>query len=103
MDSQNKVAGSVLAEAFNAVKVRDKSHGEIAGSFDAIAALWDAYVRYIPNGRIKAVDVAHMMNLLKVVRSVHGDAKSVEHYADAAGYESLAAVLAGVEVTNAER
>jgi len=103
MDSQNKVAGSVLAEAFAAVKVRGENHGEIIASFDAIASMWDAYVRHIPNGRIKAVDVAHMMNLLKVVRSVHGNAKELDHYSDAAGYESLAAILAGVEINNAER
>lgn len=71
-----------------------------------IGDLWTQYLRHTTMHRttgdivtiddlaITPVDVAHLMNLLKVARSTLGDPKQVDNYIDAAGYESLAGALA---------
>lgn len=103
MDAENKtVVAKVLGSTFKVLESRSEEHGPVGPSFRMIADLWNAYVSNIPDRRIMPSDVAHMMNLLKVARAVHGNATNPDHYSDASGYESIAAVLAGVE-PNAER
>lgn len=91
---------SVLEEAQKVVGERAKTHGEDTGAcFDAIAASWAAYLSGRHKGPMAAweltgFDVAQMMVLFKVARSVSGDRLHKDHYIDQAGYSELAWRLA---------
>ena len=100
-----KVASHVLYTANKAVSVdRGPQHGPLEDSFEYIAQLWTTYIegsihnRHERQVNIDAFDVLQMMTLLKIGRAVYGDASMADHYADAAGYQSLAAAIAGVQV-----
>jgi hypothetical protein len=65
-----------------------------------IADLWTTYIRNkqgINIDNLRGYDVAQMMTLLKVARAVHGNPLNEDNYVDAAGYQSLAAGIAGVK------
>lgn len=95
---KREIAASILHTASKIVSSERKNqHGDAENSFHMIAALWRAYLTGRP-GEIDARDVAHMMALLKIARSVHGDASHADHYVDAAGYAALAGMLARVEM-----
>ena len=73
---------------------RNKQYGEPEDSFRAIAEFWETYVRErcVSTGAgvcINAADVAMMMVLLKVARTIGGT--KADTYIDIAGYASCAA------------
>ncbi len=102
-------AGSVLHKAAEIVDgARQQTHGEKERSFQTIATLWNTYL-FGRKGVIRAIEtdgsiwfdfpiidphnVAQMMELMKIARSISGTAVE-DHYVDSAGYAALAAELA---------
>lgn len=89
------VASEILREAAGIVEgARNTTHGDKERSFALIGELWATYLR----GRhgitppVEAFDVAQMMVLLKIARSIQG--KPVrDHFVDAAGYAGIAGEL----------
>lgn len=75
---------------------RHDAHGEIEASFKATACLWQAWlsVRRDPRSPLSASDVAHMLSLLKKVRSQHGEQNDDDHVDDC-GYAAIAGQLEG--------
>lgn len=92
-----KNAGDMLREAADIVQgARNTTHGDKERSFQAIASLWNAYLKQRPagpEGVITAHDVAWMMVLMKMARSHHGTANR-DHFVDAAGYAAIAGEIA---------
>lgn len=76
---------------------RDEQYGSPEQSFDAIAALWNAYLHnIIPKSvpdMLSAVDVAVMMTLFKIARISTGVQKD-DSWIDAAGYIACGAEIA---------
>lgn len=99
MTDKRNNAGGILQAAHRCIMAERKNqHGDAEDSFQMIAALWSAYLDSVRPDDSKALtprDVAHMMTLLKVSRSIHGDPAHADHYVDAAGYQALAGMLAG--------
>lgn len=94
MTKSGTVSASILREAATIVEgARNATHGDKRESFAAIAGLWNAYLAARrEGGAITGADVAWMMTLLKIARSVQG--KPVrDHYVDAAGYAGIAAEI----------
>lgn len=90
-------AGDILQEAKTIVTGdRNTTHGSMERSFVVIAQLWDTYlVGRKHGGPITAVDVANMMVLLKIARSIQGTPVR-DHYVDMAGYAAISGELQGV-------
>jgi len=88
-------AGDILRDAASIVEgARNATHGEKERSFSVIAALWQAYLDgKRTSGALTARDVAQMMVLLKVARSIQGDPVK-DHFLDAAGYSAIAGEIA---------
>lgn len=88
-------AKEVLEEAIAQVSTKSNEHGNTEHSFEMIAALWDAYIKHstVAQGfmEVKPTDVAQLMVLLKIARSVYGE--SGDNYVDEAGYGALASLL----------
>lgn len=92
----NTRAASILREAATIVDgARNQTHGDKERSFVAIAALWDAYLLSRPHASaavqtpsITPADVAAMMVLMKMARSMHGQ-HIPDHAVDAAGYSAI--------------
>ena len=72
---------------------RRETHGDFKHNFAAIASLWNGYFQARSGGLITAEDVAHMMVLLKIARTLRG-AHNNDDYVDAIGYAMIAAGLA---------
>ena len=77
---------------------RQKTHGQKERSFQAIAAMWNTYLESralsgTASFDITSIDVANMMTLLKITRSIQGT-PTPDHYIDAAGYAGIAGELA---------
>lgn len=70
---------------------REQDYGSPENSFDAIAALWNAYLNGCPAStvnsqvQLEAKDVAAMLALLKIARIASGHAKE-DNWIDLAGY-----------------
>jgi hypothetical protein len=92
-------AAGILREAAGIVEgARNATHGDKERSFQAIAGMWNAYLaaRKNPSALIQPVDVSNMMVVLKIGRSVQGEAVR-DHYVDMAGYAAISGELqAGV-------
>jgi len=74
---------------------RDRQHGAKDDNFSRIASLWDAYLHTRrTRGPLTAVDVGHMMVLMKVARTQSG-ALNMDDYVDMAGYAACAGEIAG--------
>ena len=92
-------AGHILRKAAAIVEgSRQASHGDKERSFGHIAEMWNGYLsaRRDPTAAVRARDVAQMMVLLKIVRSVQGSGEP-DHFLDQAGYSALAGELASRE------
>lgn len=104
MTDNRKLAEDVLKTALDVVmNQRQGAHGGAENSFAVIGAYWTVYLKSVgilPDGvsLISAYDVAQMMTLLKIARAAMGDGTHADHYIDAAGYNALAAMLAGAKV-----
>jgi hypothetical protein len=79
---------------------RRETHGDFKENFEAIAGLWDAYIAAKNYGTsqfrvslIDAEDVAQMMVLMKIARTMNGRLNP-DDYVDAIGYATIAAGLA---------
>lgn len=68
---------------------REDDYGDAAPSFDRIAGMWEAYLGV----EMSAVDVANMMILLKVSRSITS-ADKLDTWYDICGYAALAGEIA---------
>lgn len=88
-------AEKVLKDAGATIRKRLKQHGHTESSFTMIASLWSNYIHHtvIARGNTKLLpqDVAQMMVLVKIARSVYGF--SPDNFEDSAGYTALAAML----------
>lgn len=79
---------SILQEAMDLVHGdRRTDYGDMAASFNRIAAFWSSYLGVSVN----ALDVAKMMILLKVSRAKHNNHR--DSYVDIVGYVECAAHL----------
>lgn len=67
---------------------REQTYGDPAQNFDATASLWNGYLhaKYRVTGSMdfNALDVAHMMMLLKMAREIHMHKR--DNVVDMAGY-----------------
>ena len=92
---QLSVAESVLLDASSAVRDRNKEHGHTQRSFGMIADMWSVYINHSftirGEVRLKPHDVAQMMAMVKLARTVYG--YSIDNFIDGAGYTALAAML----------
>jgi hypothetical protein len=88
----------ILTEAAQIVAgPRNTTHGDKVASFRVIANLWNAYLGgRLDQGPITARDVAQLMVLLKIARSIQG-ASIRDHYLDQCGYSAIAGELAEAE------
>lgn len=77
---------------------REGTHGDKVRNHACIASFWNAYIdeRIMAEGkhnRLRALDVANMMELLKIARRLNG-AFNVDDYIDGAGYAACAGEIA---------
>ena len=90
-------AGSIARDAAELVSGdRDRQHGNKVDNWGRIAAIWNAYlfeIRRHPGYPLDAVDVGHMMVLMKIARTQSG-AFNLDDYIDAAGYAACAGEIA---------
>jgi hypothetical protein len=95
MSEQHDIAEKVLLDAGNAIRERHKEHGHTERSFAMIGEMWSTYIAHAFTNRnehkLKPHDIAQMMAVLKIARSVYG--YSMDNFTDGAGYTSLAAML----------
>lgn len=75
----------ILNEALEVVTKRQQVHGSPENSFATIAKLWSAYLEKV----ITPVQVAVMMNLLKVARQ-KDNPENKDNYVDGIGYLACA-------------
>jgi len=96
-------AGEILETARQLVDGdRARTHGDKMENHACIAALWNAYMRLqlqrrgvdVPGAIFGSLDVATMMLLLKVARTVSGGEHNLDNYVDAAGYAAVAGEIA---------
>lgn len=85
-------AREILEQAMLTLDERGKTHGDVRELFATVANLWTEYI-----GRgISAQEVACMMVLLKIARTLHGS-NNPDDWLDAVGYCALGGELAEEE------
>lgn len=99
-NKDGSVSADILMEAAKIVEgSRGQTHGAKERSFAVIGSLWTTYLT-ARKGRelrgINAFDVAWMMVLLKVARSIQGTPVR-DHFVDAAGYSGIAGEISAAE------
>ena len=82
----------LLNEAIERVTRGTREYGTVEDNFSLIAELWNGYLRAVPRESLEGVDVAAMMILLKLARSVTGGQKA-DTWLDIAGYAACGAEL----------
>lgn len=82
----------LLNEAIERVTRGTREYGRVEDNFGLIAELWNGYLRAVSRESLEGVDVAAMMILLKLARSVTGGQKA-DTWLDIAGYAACAAEL----------
>ncbi len=95
MNSQN--TKSILDEAIIVTKgSRRRDYDSALPNHNRIARLWNAYIssRANPSGEISAIDVSHMMILLKIARACKTPTRDT--YIDIAGYAQCSAEIANL-------
>ena len=84
----------LLKAAIERVQSGSKEYGKVENNFALIAAYWNEYILgrqdYAKSELLDATDVAAMMILFKVARSVTGTRK-IDTWLDIAGYAACAA------------
>ena len=83
---------TVVDELNKIYKERSTSYGTPEDNFNRVASLWQSYLNGKEQGEITALDVAHMMILFKIGRTM-GGANKVDNYVDIAGYAVCAAEI----------
>jgi hypothetical protein len=94
--SSRKTAGDLLNEAAAMVDgTRQTTHGDKHHNFNTTAAFWSIYLEALPRNQsgVTGRNVAQMMELLKISRSICGD-PAYDHFLDSAGYAGIAGELA---------
>lgn len=89
-------AAEIASKAANLVGGdREAQHGTKVRNFGNIARLWNAYLasRRDPAEELSAVDIGHMMVLLKIARTQLGSTNP-DDYVDACGYAACAGEVA---------
>lgn len=90
-------AGNILRHAASIVDgARAQQHGDKERSFSCIAEFWDVYLRHQHNKfiasprvqKLDGADVAAMMVLMKLARSLYGE-PIADHFVDMAGYSAI--------------
>ena len=89
--------------------VRDSAYGEPVGNMQDIAAMWSTYLIGKHRGdlldengfKLSGEDVAHMMSLMKIVRT-YAPALTPDNYIDGATYGAIAGECAERERNNAD-
>lgn len=76
---------------------RRRDYDKATPNHERIARHWNAYIqsRKDPNSELTALDVAHLMILLKIARAVYTPTR--DSYVDIAGYARCSAQIAGFE------
>ena len=76
---------------------RRRDYDKATPNHERIARIWNAYIqsRKDPNAALTALDVAHLMILLKIARAVYTPTR--DSYVDIAGYARCSAQIAGFE------
>jgi len=89
------VAEEILSEAIEQVGTKAEKHGDTHRSFVMISEMWSTYIAHSkvlrPEEGVSPRDVAQLMAILKICRSVYVSGK--DHYVDATGYTAIAAML----------
>lgn len=81
----------VLEQAREIITVdREATHGKAENSFKTIARMWSAYL----DVEIEEHDVCALMALMKLAR-IKNNAKHVDSWRDAIGYNAIGAELVG--------
>ena len=81
---------------------REQQYGSPSDCFDKIAILWNGYLEAKGNSTLTSTDVALMMTLFKIARSLSGQYKR-DNYVDMAGYIGCAAEIDFLARGNAEK
>lgn len=96
---RERVSNIMVTAGKTVLGERGAQHGNMEDSFTTIANFWTEYLVSTASRRevgsaeellVTPFDVAQMMVLLKVARSIHGNPANVDHYVDAAGYSAIA-------------
>lgn len=76
---------------------RKRDYDSATPNHERIARIWNAYIqsRKDPASELSALDVAHLMILLKIARAVYTPTR--DSYVDIAGYARCSAQIAGFE------
>ncbi|CAN5950071.1 unnamed protein product [Sphagnum jensenii] len=91
--TDTSAAGIIRTAADIVEGVRNQQHGEKERSFTLIAQFWTSYLEgRKTNGPVTPTDVAQMMVLFKMARSIQGEA-ILDHFIDQAGYAGIAGEL----------
>ena len=92
-----QAAGDICLEAADLVTgPRNGAYGDIYENHANIAAFWSDYLGMDDGAEITARDVALMMALMKIARSITGQFNP-DHYVDLAGYAGCAGEIASKE------
>jgi hypothetical protein len=83
IDADSKGNSRIAKELSKVFNERQTSYGTPEDNFSRVADLWNAY---IPSANVTALDVAHMMILFKVARSMNPVGNKEDNYIDIAGY-----------------
>ena len=89
---------SILESAISVTSgERRRDYDSATPNHQRIALLWNAYIqsRKVPASDLSALDVAHLMILLKIARAIYTPTR--DSYVDIAGYARCASQIAGFE------
>jgi len=96
------IAEDVLKEALKQITTKADQHGDTEASFTMIGQMWSIYIQHaaVIRGQteVDSSDVAQMMAIVKLVRSLYGNGK--DNYVDGAGYTALSAMMQTKESLN---
>lgn len=85
---------------------RNRQHGDPRPNHENIGALWNAYLErrfpQLAGARLSAHDVALMMSLLKIARTMAGN-HNPDDYVDGVGYLAIAGGFAAEDAALAAR
>lgn len=99
MSNDIRTAIGLVVEAGDTIgKQRPGLHGHAENSFKMIGDLWTSYLAHVfaVRGDVIEVlpqDVARMMEMLKIARSIYGDPDNRDNFVDSIGYAALAGMM----------
>lgn len=72
---------------------RNRTHGDVLENHSHIAAIWNGYLHDILKRPLTALDVANLMEAMKIARRKAGT-HNPDDYVDGAGYAAVAGEIA---------